>query len=127
MIKANYEATNWKKIGLEISKGADYILFSVNDWKALRKKEKFDIFTKVIDKFGCKFVMTANEYYPYPHTGIFRINKRTLPKVYEMYFLKGIEREEFPYKIIELKFERDVVSGAVEIVNKAEKETTAMN
>jgi hypothetical protein len=42
-------------------------------------------------------------------------------------FLKGIEREEFPYKIIELKFERDVVSDAVEIVNKAEKEATAMN
>ena len=53
--------------------------------------------------------MTATEYYPYFDTGTFRINVRTLPKVYEMYFLKGIEREEFPYKIeLELKFERDV-------------------
>ena len=51
--------------------------------------------------------MAATKYYPYPDTRIFRINEHTLPKVYEMYFLKGIEREEFPYKI-ELKFEKDV-------------------
>ena len=44
--------------------------------------------------------MTATEYYPYPDTGIFRINECTLPKVYEMYILKGIEREEYPNKII---------------------------
>jgi hypothetical protein len=62
---------------------------------------------EVIDKFGCKFVMTATEYYPYFDTETFRINERTLPKVCEMYYLKGMEREEFPNKI-ELKFERDV-------------------
>ena len=56
--------------------------FGKNDWRALRKKEKFDIFMEVIDKFGCKFVITATEYYPYPDTGIFRINnERTLPKI----------------------------------------------
>jgi hypothetical protein len=49
---------------------------------------------EVIDKFGCKFVMTATEYYPYFDTGTFRINERTLPKVYEVYYLKGMEREE---------------------------------
>jgi hypothetical protein len=96
-----------KEIGYEISRGVDYILFSVNDWRALKKKEKRDIFMEVIDKFGCKFVMTATEYYPYFDTGTFRINERTFPKVFEMYYLKGMEREEFPYKI-ELKFERDV-------------------
>ena len=68
--------------------------------ESFKKKEKFDILTVVIDKFGCKFVMTATEYYPYPDTGIFRINECTLPKVYEMYILKGIEREEVPNKII---------------------------
>jgi hypothetical protein len=77
-----------KKIGYEISRGAD--------WRALKKKEKRDIFMEVIDKFGCKLVMTATEYYPYFDTGTFRINERTLPKVFEMYYLKGMEREEFP-------------------------------
>ena len=43
--------------------------------------------------------MSATEYYPYRDTGIFRVNERTLPKVYDMYFLKGIEREDFIYKI----------------------------
>ena len=32
-----------KEIGYEISRDADYILFSVSDWRALRKKEKFDL------------------------------------------------------------------------------------
>ena len=35
-----------KEIGYEISRGAGYILFSVNDWRALRKKEKCDLFIK---------------------------------------------------------------------------------
>ncbi len=30
--------------------------------------------------------MTATEYYPYFDTGTFRINERTLPKVFEMYY-----------------------------------------
>ena len=92
-----------KQIGYEFSRGADYILFSVNDWRALSKKEKRDLFMEVIETYGCKFLMTATEYYPYLETKIFRINERNLP---EMYFLKGIEKEEFPYKIY-LKFERD--------------------
>ena len=58
---------------------------------------------EVIETYGCKFVMTATEYYPYLDTKVFRINERNLP---EMQFLKGIEKEEFPYKI-DLKFERD--------------------
>ena len=81
-----------KEIGYEFSRGADYILFSVNNWGALSKKEKHDLFMEVIETYGCKFVMTATEYYPYLDTKIFRINERTLPEVYEMYFLKGIEK-----------------------------------
>jgi hypothetical protein len=50
--------------------------------------------------------MTATEYFPYPNTRFFRINERTLAEVSEMYFLKGIEKEEFPFKL-DLKFERD--------------------
>ena len=93
-----------KEIGYKLSRGADYILFSVNDWRALSKKEKRDLFMEVIETYGYKFVMTATEYYPYLDTKIiFRINERNLP---EMYFLKGIEKEELPYKI-DLKFERD--------------------
>ena len=38
-----------KEIGYEISRGADYILFSVNDWRALSKMEKRDIFVEVIN------------------------------------------------------------------------------
>jgi len=56
-----------KEIGYEIS-GADYyILFSVNGWRALRTKEKCDLFMEVKDKFGCKFVMTATESDPGSH------------------------------------------------------------
>ena len=50
--------------------------------------------------------MTATEYFPYPNTRFFRINERTLAEVSEMYFIKGIEKEEFPFKL-DLKFERD--------------------
>jgi hypothetical protein len=94
-----------KEIGYEFSRGADYILFSVNDWRrALSKKEKRDLFMEVIETYGCKFVMTATEYYPYlVDTNIFRNNERNLP---EMYFLKGIEKEEFSYKI-DFKIEKD--------------------
>ena len=55
-----------KEIGYEIFRGADYILFSVNDLRALRTKEKCDLFKEVLVKFGCKFVMTATEYNPDP-------------------------------------------------------------
>ena len=44
---------------------------------------------EVIDKFGCKFVMTATEYNPDPETVICRVTDRTFPKTYEMYFFKG--------------------------------------
>ena len=96
-----------KQIGYEFSRGADYILFSVNDWRALiSKMEKQDLFMEVIDIYGCKLYMTATEYSPYPNTRFFRINERTLAEVSEMYFIKGIEKEEFPFKL-DLKFERD--------------------
>ena len=62
---------------------------------------------EVIDKFGYKFVMTATEYNPDPETVICRVTDRTFPKIFEMYFLKGLEKEELPYKTA-LKFERDV-------------------
>jgi hypothetical protein len=88
-----------KQIGYEFSRGADYILFSVNDLRAL--------FMEVIDTYGCKLYMTATEYFPYPNTRFYRINERTLAaEVSEMYFRKGIEKEEFPFKL-DLKFERD--------------------
>jgi hypothetical protein len=66
-----------KEIGYEIS-GADYyILFSVNGWwRALRTKEKCDLFMEVIDKYGCKFEMTATEYNPDPETVICRVTDR---------------------------------------------------
>ena len=49
-----------KEIGYEFSRGADdYILFSVNDWRALSKTKKRDLFMEVIDTYGCKFVKTA--------------------------------------------------------------------
>ena len=51
--------------------------------------------------------MTATEYNPDPETVIFRVTDRTFPKIYEMYFFKGWEKEELPYKTA-LKFERDV-------------------
>jgi len=95
-----------KQIGHEFSRGADYILFSVNDWRALSKKEKQDLFMEVIDTYGCKLYMTATEYFPYPNSRFYRINERTLAEVSEMYFRKGIEKEEFPFKL-DLKFERD--------------------
>ncbi len=58
--------TGNEKIGYEFSRGADYIiLFSVNDWRALSKKKKRDLFMEVIDTYECKFVKTATEYYPY--------------------------------------------------------------
>ena len=94
------------QIGYELSRGADYILFSVNNWRALSKKEKQDLFMEVIDTYGCKLHMTATEYFPYPNTRFYRINERTLAEVSEMYFIKGIEKEEFPFKL-DLKFERD--------------------
>ena len=62
---------------------------------------------EVIDTYGCKLHMTATEHFPYPNTRFFRINERTLAEVSsEMYFIKGIEKEEFPFKL-DLKFERD--------------------
>ena len=97
-----------KEIGFETSRGADYILFSVNDWRVVRTKEKCELFMKVIDKFGCKFVMTtATEYNSDPDTVFCRVTDRTFPKIYEMYILKGIEKEESSYTTA-LKFERDV-------------------
>jgi hypothetical protein len=61
-----------KEIRYEISCDADYILFSVNDWRASRTKEKCDLFMEVINEFGWKFVMTATEYNPDPKTVICR-------------------------------------------------------
>ena len=90
-----------------LDRGADYILFSVNDCRALRTKAKCDLFMEVLVEFGCKFVMTATEHYPDPETVICRVTDRTFPKINEMCFLKGIEKEELPYKTA-LKFERDV-------------------
>ena len=51
--------------------------------------------------------MTATEYNPDPENAICRVTDRTFPKIYEMYFLKGFEKEELLYKTA-LKFERDV-------------------
>ena len=51
--------------------------------------------------------MTATEYNPDLENAICRVTDRTFPKIYEMYFLKGLEKEELPYKT-SLKFERDV-------------------
>ena len=96
-----------KQIGYEFSGGADYILFSVNEWRAFSKKEKQGLFIEVIDTYGCKLYMTATEYFPYPNTRFFRVNERTLAEVSEMYFRKGIEKEDFPFKL-DLKFERDL-------------------
>ena len=70
-----------KQIGYEFSKGADYILFSVNDWRALSKKEKQDLFMEAIDAYGCKLYMTATQYFPYPNSRFYRINERTLGEV----------------------------------------------
>ena len=65
-----------KQIGYEFSRGADYIIFSVNDWRALSQKEKQDLFMEVIDTYGYKLYMTATDYYPYLDTKIFRNNER---------------------------------------------------
>jgi hypothetical protein len=51
--------------------------------------------------------MTATEYNPDLENAICRVTDRTFPKIYEMYFLKGFEKEELLYKTA-LKFERDV-------------------
>ena len=51
-----------KVIGYEISRGADYILLSVNVWRAFKKNKNRFIFMEVIDKFGCYFFMTNIEY-----------------------------------------------------------------
>jgi len=51
--------------------------------------------------------MTATECNPDPENAICRVTDRTFPKIYEISFLKELEKEELPYKTA-LKFERDV-------------------